>query len=273
MISLPGTPGLDFCGRVVAKHPSNNDATEGQLVFGALSKASRFGTLGQFTLVSSSECAPLPDGIDPDDAAAVGTAAATAYQSLLPDVLKPGWKVFINGGSGGVGTWAIQFAKAMGAEVTTTCSTDNVDLCRQLGADKVIDYKKVAAIPVLKEIGPVFDLVIDNVGSSELYNESNTLLKPGGTFVLVGTGVSATEIATNAKRQLLPSFLNAGRKYHFVMVKSQTEYYAKIGEWMVNGKARAIVDETFEWEDVPAAFSRLREGHSKGKIIIHVGKK
>ena len=82
----------------------------------------------------------LPEGVEPDHAAAVGTAATTAFQSLLPGVVKPGSKVFINGGSGGVGTFRIRFAKTLGAEVTVTCSTGNVDLCKSLGADEVLDY-------------------------------------------------------------------------------------------------------------------------------------
>jgi NADPH:quinone reductase-like Zn-dependent oxidoreductase len=111
MIKRPASPGRDFSGRVVAVHPSNS-TLKGQLVFGAFgSPTTQFGTLRQFIVVPSSDCAVLPQGVDADHAAAMGTAAMTAFQSLLPDLVKPGSKVFINGGSGGVGTFGIQFAK------------------------------------------------------------------------------------------------------------------------------------------------------------------
>lgn len=118
MIPRPATVGLDFCGRVVAKHPSSNAFEEGQLVFGAYASLTGAGALSQYIVIPEKFCAVLPPGVDPDHGAAVGTAAITAYQSLMTDTPKSGAKIFINGGSGGTGTWAIQFARAMGAEVT-----------------------------------------------------------------------------------------------------------------------------------------------------------
>ncbi|KAJ3519203.1 hypothetical protein NM208_g14217 [Fusarium decemcellulare] len=276
MISRPATPGLDFCGRIIAKHPSVTAFETGQLVFGGFTQANPMGTLGQYTVTSSGFCALVPAGIDPDQAAAVGTAATTAYQSLMPDSLEPGATIFINGGSGGVGTWAIQEAKALGAQVVTTCSTGNVELCRQLGADEVLDYKKVDIISDLKSRGNVFDLVVDNVGSStELYDTSPSLLKPGGTFVQVGVGeaMTASGVASSLKKQFVPTFIRGGPRYYFVNMKNTSEFFGRIGSWMAEGKARAIVDETYEWKDVPAAFRRLREGHVRGKIVIHVSKR
>ncbi|WYZ40874.1 hypothetical protein EsH8_IV_001215 [Colletotrichum jinshuiense] len=272
LVSLPATPAMDFSGRVVAKHPSNTAFETGQLVFGGYPGISQKGTLRQYIVIASSNCAPLPEGIDPDHAAAVGTAATTAYQSLLPDTLKAGGRVLINGGSGGTGTWAIQFAKALGVEVVATCSTKNVEFCRQLGADEVIDYKKEDIISNLKARGKVFDLVIDNVASStDLYDISHTILKPGGTFAMVGVGESLTlsGIFSNLKKNLLPTFLG-GKPYHFVVMKNETEYFRRIADWMVEGKAKAVIDSTYSFEDVPAAYSKLREGHARGKIVIHV---
>ncbi|SCO92612.1 uncharacterized protein FRV6_16740 [Fusarium oxysporum] len=107
IIPRPATPGLDFCGRIVAKHPSNSTYETGQLVFGGFTTANPMGNLGQYTVISGAYYALLSAGVELDEAAAVGTAATIAYQSLMPDSLQPGAKIFINGGSGGVGTWGI----------------------------------------------------------------------------------------------------------------------------------------------------------------------
>ncbi|KPM36703.1 hypothetical protein AK830_g9840 [Neonectria ditissima] len=275
MISRPATPGLDFCGRVVATHPSNSTFKEGQLIFGGFAQSGSSGTLSQYIVISQKCCASLPAGVDPDDAAAVGTAATTSYQSLMPKTLKPGAKVFINGGSGGVGTWGIQFAKALGAEVVTTCSTGNVELCRQIGADEVLDYRKVDIISGLKEKKNYFDLVIDNVGKTEeLYNISRQLLKPGGTFVQVGVPDSMTlsNVGSNLRKQLWPAALGGGG-YYFVNMKNTTEFFEQMGAWMAEGKAKAVIDKAYEWDEVPLAFAKLREGHVRGKVVVHVGEK
>ncbi|CZR61749.1 related to zinc alcohol dehydrogenase [Phialocephala subalpina] len=214
-IKTLASPGLDFCGRVVAKYASNNALKEGQLVFGALGKASNFGTLGQFTIISSAECALLPLGVEKDEAAGAGTAALTAYQSLLPDVVKPGSNVFINGGSGGVGTFGIQFAKALGAQVTTTCSTANVGLCKGLGADEVLDYKKADVVSELKKKGQV--LTLWSIMSEALPYTKTT--KPSS---------SRPELSC---KMLQPAFLGGGRRrFHFVRVQSRSEDYVQIGK-------------------------------------------
>ncbi|KAF9873059.1 zinc alcohol dehydrogenase [Colletotrichum karsti] len=273
MVSRPATPGMDFCGRVAGKHPSNTAFEEGQIVFGGLAMINQRGVLGQFIVIDGAVCAPLPKGIDPDQGASVGTAATTAYQSLMPDKLKPGAKVFINGGSGGTGTWGIQIAKALGAEVVTTCSTANVDLCRQLGADEVIDYKTEDVLTNLKARGNVFDLVIDNVGSTAgLYDNCSRYLKKGGTFVLVGVGpnVTLSGIFWTLAKQVRPTILGGGG-FYFVQQKNTTEYFQRLGKWMTEAKMKAVIDSEFAFEDVPEAYRKLREGRTKGKIVVHVG--
>ncbi|KAH7151757.1 hypothetical protein B0J13DRAFT_546764 [Dactylonectria estremocensis] len=272
MVSLPATPGLDFCGRITAKHPSNETFQVGQLVFGGFNSSNQMGTLGEYTVISSQCCALVPPGVSPNSAAAVGTAATTAYQSLTSDTLQPGALVFINGGSGGVGTWSVQLAKALGANVVTTCSTHNVELCQSLGADEVIDYKKVDVVTHLRQKGPTFDLVIDNVGNDpELYNQSDLFIKPGGTFVQVGVGeaVSFKGVALTIGKQLWPSILRS-RKFYFVNMKNGTECFQRIGGWMAEGKVKPVIAAEYRWEDVPEAFKKLREGHLSGKIVITV---
>lgn len=276
VVSRPATPGMDVCGRVVGKHPSVTQFKEGQLVFGGVVSSilmKGVGMLQKYTVISAKGLAALPEGVKPDDAAAVGTAGTTAYLSLMPGKLKSGAKVFINGGSGGCGIWSVQLAKAMGAQVVTTCSTGNVDTCQQLGADEVIDYRKVDVIDFLKQKSHEYDLIIDNVGNgSELYNISSKILKSSGTFVQVGVGPSLGLATAGAviKRSITPGFLGAPN-YYMVAMDNGTKNLEPIGKWMAEGKAKAVIDRTYGFEEVPQAYAYLREGHAKGKIIVHVG--
>ncbi|KAH8594197.1 zinc-binding oxidoreductase [Bisporella sp. PMI_857] len=266
MIKTPATPGFDFCGRVVSMHDSDQGLHVGELVFGALSPLSKYGTLSQLTVVSISECTPLPSGVDPHHAAAAGTSALTAYQSLLQGNAKEGSRVFINGGSGGTGTFGIQLAKAIGAYVTTSCSTANVELCRQLGADSVLDYRQVDVISELEKGGQVFDLAVDNVGSPGLYEKCHLFLKPGGKFMQVHFSLSAI------RRWLQPTCLGGGRRpFSIIGVKTKSEDLAQIGRWLKEGKVKPIV-EIFEWEEVPKAYAKVKSGHAVGKILVRVRK-
>ena len=267
-------PGLDFCGRVVAKHSGDSDVSIGDLIFGSLTKPSKLGALGEMLIASSSEYAVLPDGVDPDQAAGMGTAAGTAWRALLPErqLIKAGSKVLINGGSGGVGTFAIQFAKILGAEVTTTCSTANVELCMQLGADRVLDYKNVDVVSELNAGGHYFDLAIDNVGF-ELYDHCASFLQPNGIFVQVAAGPSVHDIAILAGKKLHSIFPGGGhRAYHFVMSKATHDEYIQFGEWAAQGKLKTVIDQVFELDDAPRAYAKLKKGHTRGKIVVHVSK-
>jgi NADPH:quinone reductase-like Zn-dependent oxidoreductase len=274
MVKCPAIPGLDYCGRVVAT--KSNDFQEGQLVFGALSGVPQpqYGTLAQLIVVPAANTALLPTNIEPDSAAAVGTAALMAYLSLLtsgPSL--QGQRVFINGGSGGVGTFTIQFAKVLGAHVTASCSSRNIVLCRRLGADDVIDYTKSDLVSELSQQGEVYDLVIDNAGApATLYESCQNFLKPEGTFLQVAASPSLAGIANLVGRKI--RLLGGGRRrFNWVMVKPKKEYFQQIGKWMAEGKVQSVMDETFAYEDAPRAFQRLKTGRATGKLIIHVGSK
>src|SRR5271163_2321905 len=197
MVPKPASPGIDYCGRVVNTGAAMKEILKpGQLVFGRLDRPVKFGTLGQFITAPRAGCVALPSGIEPDHAAAIGTAALTAYQSIIPNV-KSGDKVFINGGSGGTGVFGIQFAKVKGCHVTTSCSTPNVQLCKELGADDVIDYKTANVSQALKAGGAQFNLVVDNVGEPyDLYKASDHFLSPSGKFVQVGAAVTLAGISS-----------------------------------------------------------------------------
>jgi NADPH:quinone reductase-like Zn-dependent oxidoreductase len=272
MVPMPASPGIDYCGRVVSTGAAMNEILKpGQLVFGRLDKPVKFGTLGQFITAPRAGCIELPSGIDPDHAASVGTAALTAYQCIAPNV-KSGDKVFINGGSGGTGVFGIQFAKIKGCHVTVSCSTSNVQLCKDLGADEVIDYKTTNVSQELKSRGLEFALVIDNVGEPyDLYKASDYFLKDGGKFVQVGAAVTLSGIYSVLSRMCWPTFLGGGkRKLILMLVKNNASDFAQIGQWMKEGKVRAVIDSTFELGDAAKGYEKLKTRRARGKIVVHV---
>lgn len=269
LISKPASPGMEFAGRVVATGTEVSDFKPGQLVYGMIGEAGTFGTLREYIAVETKHIVAVPEGVDLDQAATVGCAAQTAYQSLVPYVAK-GDKVFINGGSGGCGVFAIQMAKLLGCEVTTTCSSRNVQLCKDLGADDVIDYTTQDVLETLKEHGQVYDHMVDHIGTpADLYSQSDSFLRPGKVFLQVGG-----EILNYAARLVRPGFLGGGtRKYVILMMKVKKDDMYQVGQWMHEGKVRALIDSTYEFSDAVKAFEKLRTGRSRGKIVIHVSGK
>ena len=280
-IKKPATPAVDFAGRVVAsgprsgKIPSSEDLLKaGQLVFGKLDPLpARYGVLAEFTVAPRSGCVPLPArGVGVDDAACVGTAALTAYQCIVPHV-KAGDRVFINGGSGGVGSFGIQMAKVKGCFVATSCSGANVDLCKSLGADQVIDYQSQDLVAELKKMHK-FDLVVDNVGTpGELYWQAHHFTNAGAKFVQVGAGFSAGDIYRLASRMMWPGFLGGGKRpFQFLGTKNDYEQFQDIARWMAEGKVKALIDEVYGMEDKGPirAFEKLKTGRVKGKLVVRV---
>jgi NADPH:quinone reductase-like Zn-dependent oxidoreductase len=150
LLNTPATPGFDFAGRIV--QPADGSSLQpGQYVFGSAAAPPIGGALAEYAAVDAKATALLPEGVSPIHGASVPIAGVSAYQSIVP-FIKEGSNVFINGGSGGTGTFGIQIAKAMGCHVTTSCSTPNVQLCKELGADEVIDYKKGSVLQACPSI-------------------------------------------------------------------------------------------------------------------------
>ncbi|KAM0283514.1 hypothetical protein ACHAQH_002465 [Verticillium albo-atrum] len=143
---------------------------------------------------------------------------------------------------------------------------------RPLGHWSLIqDYETVDVLADLRARGAVFDLVVDNVGrSSELYGASNEILKADGTFAQVGIDETMviSSLMTHLARQLRSIVF--GRRFWYVNPSNTTEIFHRIGAWMAEGKVKAVVDGVYPWEDVPAAYARLRQGHAKGKIVVRV---
>jgi NADPH:quinone reductase-like Zn-dependent oxidoreductase len=271
MVPKPASPGIDYCGRVVSVGPALKSILQpGQLVFGRLDRPIKFGTLGQYIIAPRNGCVTLPAGVDIDQAAAVGTAALSAYQSIVPNI-KSGDKVFINGGSGGTGVFGIQIAKVKGCHVTTSCSTPNVQLCKDLGADEVIDYRTTNVSQELKSRGQQFALVVDNVGEPrDLYKASDQFLKEDGKYVQVGVPVSLSAIFGLLSQMWRPALLGGGkRKFEVLQVRNNKDL-EQIGEWMKEGNVRAVIESTFALEDAAKAYEKLKTGRTRGKIVVHV---
>jgi NADPH:quinone reductase-like Zn-dependent oxidoreductase len=272
IVPNPATPGLDFAGRI-AVPASGSPLKVGDLVFGVAGTGSPLagGALADYALVAANHAIAIPEGIDPVDAATVGVAALTAYQSIIPRV-KKGDRVFINAGSGGTGCFGIQFAKVIGCHVTTTCSTPNVELCKALGADEVIDYKKTNVIEALIASGQKFDHAIDNVGKdAQLCFRCHEYLKPNGVIVVVGGEPSVANIKDAIKKKLLPGFLGGMKgKAEGFWPSPKSEDLQQVIEWMRDGKVKATIDTKFAFEDAPKAFARIKTGRARGKVVINV---
>jgi NADPH:quinone reductase-like Zn-dependent oxidoreductase len=265
------TPCVDFAGCIVTP-AAGSSLKPGQLVFGTTAKAPwTGGGLAEFSLVDSGTALLLPEGVDPVDAATVSVVGVTAYQSIVPHV-KKGDSVFINGGSGGCGVFGIQFAKALGCYVATSCSTVNVELCRSLGADEVFDYKKGSVLDALKASQVKFDHVVDNVGTTmELYWHCHEFTKPGAGYVMVGGGPGVGSAFDRFKAKRLPAYLGGGkRSYSGFWPEPKLEDLGQIAAWMKEGKLKAVIDEKFPFEEAPNAFTKLKTGRAKGKIVVNV---
>lgn len=275
----PATPAFDGVGRVV----KTTDGTRrvGQLVAIRLPNLSSDGVLAEYAVAAREGCMAVPDNVSPVQAATVGTCGLTAYQALatlkLPAGAQPQPRVLINGGSGGTGTYMIQVAKAMGFHVVTTCSTPNVNLCKRLGADEVIDYKKGPVENALLQMvrndkSLQFDLVVDNVGRPwPLYKAADEYLKPGSTYVQIGGDVSFAALSQIARINFLPSFLGGGqRKWKFMGRENNRVQGEQLLNWMSEGKIQVPIDHEAPWEEVPRAYHSLKTGRTKGKIVVRV---
>ena len=228
-----------------------------------------FGTSG----ASWAEYAPAreprlvrkPANVSFEEAASVPIAATTALQALRDrGQVQPGQKVLINGASGGVGTFAVQIAKALGADVTAVCSTQNVELVRSLGADRVVDYTQED----FTRSGERHELMLDVCGSRRL-SELRRVLTRDATVVLVGARMSAkglgplphlvaTRLASVLRSQTVSMFL----------AKITKEDLAVLGELLESGKVKPVIDRRFELSALPDALRYLGEGHARGKIVV-----
>jgi len=263
-VGAPADPrmGVDFAGVVESVGENVKDFKSGDEVFGG-----RSGAFAEYVIVPESRAIVMkPDNMSFKQAASVGIAGVTAIQALRNHgKLRPGQKVLINGASGGVGTFAVQIAKAMGAEVTGVCSTRNVEMVLGLGADHVFDYKKESYV----DSGEQYDLIVDMVGNHSLLS-NRKVLKPDGKFVIVGG--AAGKWLGPMMRPIMAALMSPFVEQEFGMMLAtfSNDDLNELGELMRTGKVTPVLDQSFGLHAVPEAISYSEEGHARGKIIIEL---
>jgi NADPH:quinone reductase-like Zn-dependent oxidoreductase len=267
-MSTPAIPAGDFAGTVI--QTTLPGLKPGDLVFGR-SDPPDFGALAEYVVVNGREnVVKLPKGVSMQDAATLGVAGLTAYQCIAP-YTKEDSKVFINGGSGGTGTFGIQIAKILGCRVTATCSGANVELCQSLGADEVIDYRTTDVVRHLQRQGTQYDLLVDNFGSLELYWSAHDYLKADGIYINIAGTATLVHVINVLKVSYLPAWLGGGqRAAMFLRRKSNADDFAKIARWIAEGRLRLVVEKVYGLDEAGEAFARLKAGRSKGKLVIKV---
>jgi NADPH:quinone reductase-like Zn-dependent oxidoreductase len=253
--------GADVAGVIESVGPGATRFKPGDAVFGDLSAAG-MGGLAEYAAAPESALAPMPAGLSFAEAAALPMAGVTALQGLRDaGRLKPGEKIVIQGASGGVGTYAVQLARAMGAEVTAVCSARNMEQARALGADHVIDYtaEDFTARPERYD-------VIFAVNGYHPLGDYKRALAPGGRFVLVG----------GAPKQLYQALLlgklvfRGDQTAAFATARPNARDLEVIGEMAAAGKVRPIIDRRFPLEQAADAMRYLGAGHARGKVVITV---
>jgi len=253
--------GADFSGVVEAVGRGVSDFKPGDEVFGG-----SHGAYAEYVTVSKA-IASNPDNLTCEEAAAVPVAALSALQGLRDyGKIQPGQKVLINGASGGVGSFAVQIAKAFGAEVTAVCSTQNVECARSLGADHVFDYTKED----FTRSGQQYDLLFDVVGSRSWF-EYKRVLKPDATVVIVGGPRTPVigPLSHVIKMQL--AALGSSRKVVFFVAKFTREDFMVLKDLLETGKVKPFVERTYPLTQIAEAMRYLGTGHARGKIVVTMG--
>jgi NADPH:quinone reductase-like Zn-dependent oxidoreductase len=249
-MQFPYIPGVDLAGVVEKLGPGVSAFQQGQAVFGQSAK----GAYAEYTTASVETLALKPKTLNFDEAAAIPVGATTAWQGLFDHgELQAGQRVLIQGAAGGVGMFAVQFARWKGAHVIGTTSTSNVDFVRSLGAETVIDY---TSTPVLKAVHDV-DLVLDTVGAKTL-ESSLQALKRGGTLVTIAgqppeekvreRGVRVASFAARVSRELLQTF----------------------AQLIDEGQVKVFVGARFPLRDAQRAHELSESGHGRGRIVLHI---
>jgi len=274
----PFVLGHDFAGTIIKVGSDVKRFKIGDKVYARPSDF-KIGTFAEQIAVEEKDLALIPSNITAEEAAGIPLVGLTSWQALVEIAnVRPGQKVFIQAGSGGVGTFAIQLAKHLGAYVATTTSTTNIDLVRSLGADEVIDYKKDDFSVILKD----FDVVLHSNKDVKVLEKSLAILKPGGNLIsLTGppTAILIHQFKLAFYFKLILNLLSAsvGRKakklkvnYHFLFMKADGVALAEITELIEAGKIKPVVDRIFSFEEVNEAMDYVETGRSKGKVIVKI---
>jgi NADPH:quinone reductase-like Zn-dependent oxidoreductase len=254
--------GREVAGRVEAVGNAVTTLQVGDEVFGICE-----GSFAEYACARPDRLAPRPGNLTPDQAAAVPVSALTALQAVRDHGrVQAGQKVLIIGASGGVGTFAVQIAKALGAEVTGVCSTAKADLVRSIGADHIIDYTR-GDIPGGKHR---YDVILDTGGNRPL-KQLRRALTPRGTLVIVG-GETGGRWLAGSDRQLRALMLTrfVGQELGTFICSENAQDLLALTELIESGKVRPVIDRTYPLSQTPAAIQYMHEGHARGKVVISI---
>ena len=253
--------GTDFAGTVAAVGRDVTHLRPGDEVFG------RGDRLAEYTCARPA-IALKPANLTFEEAAAAPLAGLTALQALRDHgQLKAGQKVLINGASGGVGTFGVQIAKALGAEVTAVCSAANVDVVRSLGADRVIDYARED----FTRSSERYDLIFDNAGSKS-WRKCKRVLAPNGIVVLVGGSMKNRLVGPlgHIVAMKLGAMVGRGKAAFFVADLNRADLEV-LGEFLEAGTVKSVIDRRYVLGEIADAMRYLGTGHTRGKVVIAVG--
>ncbi len=265
-----GTPrnprvGIDFAGTVEAVGTKVTRYKPGDEVFGGGN-----GSLAEYVVIGNrANLTRKPANISFEEAAAVNVGVLTSLQALRDGGrVKPGQKVLINGSSGGVGTYAVQLAKWLGAEVTAVCSTRNVELVRSLGADHVIDYTKDDFTLTTER----FDVVMDNVANRPIL-EIRRILKPDGKYLVIGGGGPDANpwigaLAAPIKAMVISWFVDQDLK--FFLSRASAEDLGIVAGLLESGRLRSVIDRRYPLAEAADAMRYLESGRARGKVIVTI---
>ena len=269
-IPMPSTLAYDVSGKVVEKGGEVSDFEIGDLVYARVPQE-QMGTIAEYVAVNTVAVSKKPANLSFEEAASIPLAGLTALQSLEHVRIKANDKVLIHAGSGGVGSFAIQYAKAKGAYVYTTTSTKNVNWVKDLGADRVIDYKTEDYKTVVKEVDIVFDTLGKNYTS-----EAFEVIKQGGKVVsVVGPLDENSAKSFGMANYKLPEELallisEKDASYKFIFMHPNGRHLSEITSLVENGKIKPIIDKVYPFNESVEAFTHLATGRAKGKIVVKI---
>lgn len=253
--------GDDLAGTIVEKGDKVTGFEVGDEVYG-MSMKFRTGACAEYAAISHQCIALKPKNISYSEAAGVPLAGLTALQCLRLAEVEAGDKVLVIGASGGVGTYTVQIAKALGAQVTAVCSGRNVDLVKSLGADDVIDYTQENYTQQSND----FDSIIDVTAYESLFSCSS-LLKPDGIFVTPGGHLEPGLYLAAA------AIMNRKQKVKVLLVSANTHDLEILKGYIEGGQVRSVIDSEFPLVDIGKSYERSKSGRATGKIIINIKSK
>jgi NADPH:quinone reductase-like Zn-dependent oxidoreductase len=267
-LDLPSTIGFDVSGVVVEKSAAVNNFEIGDEVYSRVSQE-QMGTIAEFVSINSKLVAKKPKNSSFEEAAGLPLIGLTAIQALERVGIKENDRILIHAGSGGVGSFAIQYAKAKGAIVYTTTSSKNVDWVKALGADRVIDYKTED----YKEIAKNLDIVFDTLGDNYTYDAFEIIKDGGKVTTIVGPPDKETAKQMGIKDYELPEKLsklieNKSAIYKLTWMQPNAKQLNNISRMVEDGDMKPIVDLIYSLEEGIDAYLYLASGRAKGKVII-----